>query len=111
MCTAGDGDDQPAPAQEGSPTAVHIVDGPEDGGAPPDAAGTAEEGDAQEQDTAANDGSGGDGGSRLDLSGIFETEKVVDEAFQDLVASVGEVTASDLATQLRELMSSLDKGG
>lgn len=106
----------PEPAtQEGTPTPVYIVDTPDGESAAPVATDEPEGEDAQEKDAAPDagteGGSGGDGGSGLDLTGLFESEKEVDEAFQDLVDSVEEISASDLATQLQEIMASLNKGG
>ena len=80
------------------------------GGASPEATGESEGGEAPKQDTAEKAGAAGDGGSGLDISDLFDVEAEADEAYQDLVASVDEVAASDLAAELRDLMSSLDKG-
>ena len=99
---------------EGPPTGVFALDDPEEGDAAPETTGVSGGEAAQEQDTAANgdskSGSGGDGESRLNLSDLFDTEEEIDEAFKDLVDSMEEVAASELVTQLRDLMSSLDKG-
>ncbi|PKB78826.1 MAG: hypothetical protein BZY88_16425 [SAR202 cluster bacterium Io17-Chloro-G9] len=114
--SVGGDDNKPAqapggtPAQGGNPTAVYIVDGPESGGASPDATGSEEGWNEPKQDGAEKAGSGEAGDSGMNLADIFETEEEVDEAFQDLVDSVGEIAASDLATQLQDLMASLDKG-
>ncbi|PKB65008.1 MAG: hypothetical protein BZY80_01460 [SAR202 cluster bacterium Io17-Chloro-G2] len=108
--TTNDGENKVDQAPGEAPTAVSIVGGPE-GGEPPDATGGPMEGNAENQDTAAKGGSDGGAGSGLDLSDIFESEEQVDEAFKDLVDSVGDIGASELATQLRDLMVSLDKGG
>ena len=108
------------PALQGAAaTAGYIVDTPDGNGAEADvageSAGESSGGDAQEEDAApdegAKGGSDGNGGSGLDLADLFETEEEVDEAFQDLVDSVGDVAASDLATQLQEILASLNNRG
>ena len=92
---------------------MYIVDGPEGDDAAPEENDEPVEEDAPKKDTApesgAEGGSGGKGVSSLDLSGLFENTEEVDEAFKDLVDSVGDVAASDLAIQLQELLSSLEK--
>lgn len=97
-----------ADSPAGAPTAVYIVDGPEGGGDEQAGPNTANEADTQANTGDPKPDSPGEVGSGLDLMDIFEEEEEVDEAFQDLVNSVGEITASDLATQLQEIMSSLD---
>ena len=108
------------PALQGAAaTTGYIVDTPDGNGAEADvageSAGESSGGDAQEEDAApdegAKGGSDGNGGSGLDLADLFETEEEVDEAFQDLVDSVGDVAASDLATQLQEILASLNNRG
>ena len=108
------------PALQGAAaTAGYIVDTPDGNGAEADvageSAGESSGGDAQEENAApdegAKGGSDGNGGSGLDLADLFETEEEVDEAFQDLVDSVGDVAASDLATQLQEILASLNNRG
>lgn len=78
---------------------MYIVD------SPADETGESKGEDAKETDAGENDAKGGSG---LDLADLFEAEEEVDEAFQDLVASAGDVAASDLATQLQEIMASLN---
>jgi hypothetical protein len=84
---------------------VYIVD------SPADETGESKGEDAKETDAGEKDAApenDAKGGSSLDLADLFEAEEEVDEAFQDLVASAGDVVASDLATQLQEIMASLN---
>ncbi len=53
----------------------------------------------------------GGNGSGIDIANIFQEEEEVDEAYQELVNSVGEIGALDLASQLQELMTSLSNRG
>ena len=100
---SGGGD---APDAGGSPvtppTPVYIVDGPEGQPAP-------ESGEAAPKEEPSGAGPGTAGGIGLDLKDIFEDDQEVDEVLKDLADSMENVSAADLARDLRELMDYLKK--
>ncbi|PKB79132.1 MAG: hypothetical protein BZY88_14990 [SAR202 cluster bacterium Io17-Chloro-G9] len=105
----GPSGDNNAPNTEGTPpappTPVYIVDGPESQPAPDGGA----DAEAAPNEESSESGSGNPGLIGLDLKGIFEEAEEVDEVLKDLADSLENVAVEDLAKDLTEFLSYLQK--
>ena len=97
-----------AVAPSGSQSAAPVPAAP-DAGTPPRAS---PEDSSQEGEAVPEEDSGGSaaGGLEFSLSDIFEEAATVDEYLKDLADSQEDIRAEDLAGELRELLTDLERG-